>query len=58
MIDANTAVDTIVGGTSGYLASFAPIFLFALGLTLAFSVIIGLLDAFFGVNRQDDDTFV
>lgn len=58
IIDSNQAVATIVGGASGYLNEFMPIFAMVIGVALAFAVIAGLLSAFFGKNLQDDDTRV
>jgi len=55
IIDANGAVSIVVGGASGYLSEFLPIFALVIGLTLALAVITGLLKAFFGKNLQDDD---
>jgi len=58
IIDANQAVTTVVGGASGYLSEFMPIFALAIGLALALAVIAGILSAFFGKNLHDDDAGV
>lgn len=55
LINGNDAVGVIVGGASGYLAEFLPIFALVIGLALAFAVITGMIDAFFGKNLHDDD---
>lgn len=58
LIDSNQAVTTIVGGATGYLSEFMPIFALVIGLALALAVIAGILSAFFGKNLHDDDTGV
>ena len=55
IIDANGAVGIVVGGASGYLTEFLPIFALVIGLALALAVIAGLLRAFFGKNLHDDE---
>ena len=55
LINSNQVVSTIVGGSTGYLAQFMPIFALVIGLALAFAVISGMLSAFFGKNLHDDD---
>lgn len=53
LIDTSGAVSTIVSGTSNYLVSFAPFFLFVLGFALALSVITALLQVFY--SRQNEN---
>lgn len=55
LINANNVVSTVVGGSTGYLSQFMPIFAMVIGLALAFAVISGLLSAFFGKKLQDED---
>lgn len=55
LIDSNTVVSTIVGGSTGYLSEFLPIFAFVVGLALAFAVISGIISSFFGKNLHDED---
>jgi len=55
LINSNDVVSTVVGGSTGYLSQFMPIFAMLIGLALAFAVITGLLSAFFGKNLHDDD---
>lgn len=55
LLNATSAVSTIVTGTTGYLAEFMPIFALAVGLALAFAVIGGLMSVFFGKTLQEND---
>lgn len=55
IIDSTQAVSVIVGGSSGYLTEFLPIFALVIGLAIAFSVISGLLYAIFGRKLHDDE---
>jgi len=55
LINSNQVVSVIVGGSTGYLSQFMPIFALVIGLALAFAVISGIMSAFFGKNLHDED---
>jgi len=54
LIDSNAAVSTIAQGSTGYLAEFSPIFVFAIGLALAFVIMTALIQGFIGRKRDSD----
>lgn len=59
-LDAQSMVDVIVGGTSGYLVEFLPIGVFIIGITLAFRIMSELIELFVdlrGYRNSDYSSF-
>ena len=56
LINATGTVEVIVGGATGYLAQFLPIFAMIIGLALALSIISALIEMFTPPHLRQNET--